>query len=151
LDIFQNAVEESSPGRLLPSRIRWTGKGLRGEGFHLDLGAGRTLVLSYGKASASMARALAAVLPPGKIDGFIVLPRGERQPRIPGLRFLAASHPVPDAGSFLGGGDTFRPFTALGDAVVTGRTGANLRDLYILLESPGTAGRVRGASGDPRG
>jgi glycerate 2-kinase len=102
LDIFQNAVEESAPERTLPSRVRWSGKALRGEGFRLDL-AGRTLVLSYGKASASMARALAAVLAPGKMDGFIVLPQGERRPRIEGMRSLAASHPVPDAGSFLAG------------------------------------------------
>jgi glycerate-2-kinase len=33
-------------------------------------------------------------------------------------------------------GDTYPVFAALGDALMTGATGNNLRDLYLLLESP---------------
>ena len=48
-------------------------------------------------------------------------------------------------------GNTYRLFSARGDSVVTGWTGTNLRDLYLFLESPGTARSVREASGDRRG
>jgi glycerate 2-kinase len=42
-------------------------------------------------------------------------------------------------------GNTFRLFEALMDAVETGPTGNNLRDLYLLLERPG-AGRLTGGA-----
>ena len=103
LEIFRYALEECSPDRVLPSRVRWSGTAVHGSGFHLDLGRGKPLVLSYGKASVSMARALAGLLPPGRLDGYIVLVRGDRRPRIAGLRPIAASHPVPDGSSFLAG------------------------------------------------
>ncbi len=52
-----------------------------------------------------------------------------------------------DPGALLAKGDTFRLFRALGDAVVTGPTGNNLRDLYLLLEIPPGV-NARGASRD---
>jgi glycerate 2-kinase len=41
-----------------------------------------------------------------------------------------------DAGDFLARSDSFRFFEALGDAVMTGPTGTNLRDLRLLLRVP---------------
>ena len=61
-EILRAALEECSPKRILTSRLRWTGKSLDGPGFRFDLQGRRPLVLSYGKASVPMARALAEIL-----------------------------------------------------------------------------------------
>jgi glycerate 2-kinase len=56
-----------------------------------------------------------------------------------------------DVGTLRREGNTYALFRALGDSVMTGPTGNNLRDLYFLLERPRKAPSLRAASGNRRG
>ncbi len=63
----------------------------------------RVWIAALGKAAPSMARAAYAILGRRLTAGVVTLPRGMPAPAVPGLRFIAAGHPLPDDGSLVAG------------------------------------------------
>ncbi len=66
------------------------------------LGAGKVLVLAYGKAARAMASALVRGLPGMRIRGLVAVPAPDEAP-LPPLEVIAGGHPVPTAGSLRAG------------------------------------------------
>jgi glycerate 2-kinase len=110
LEAFQAAVDAAQPQAAvrehLPAPVR-----------------GRTVVIAAGKAAATMLAALEDWHP---VTGVAVTTPGQHLPNVPGVRWLEASHPLPDARSVVAG-------TAVLEAV----TGLGSDDLVLCLISGG--------------
>lgn len=99
LRIFRAALDAAHAGHAVRRSVDATRTGVRVEGrsFRLKRGA-RIWVVGAGKASATMARALEAVLG-RRIAGGVVVTKYDHAVSCSRIRILEASHPEPDAAS----------------------------------------------------
>jgi glycerate 2-kinase len=95
--IWRAALAAGDVAPLLRSRLRLDGDVLAAGDFRFELGdRARVIVLGAGKAGASMARALEAILGDRISDGFVVVKDAHRLPS-ERIELAEAGHPVPDA------------------------------------------------------
>ena len=95
-EILRSALTECVPEKVISSLLRRADGFLEGPGFRLKIGRRIALILSYGKASFTMAGGTAKLLSPGAMDGLMVHPEESPSTAAPGLRPLPAVHPFPD-------------------------------------------------------
>lgn len=94
--IWRAALAAGDVAPLLQRHLRLDGHGLSAGPLALDLDrVRRVLVLGAGKAGASMARAVEAILGPRVSEGFVVVKDGYRLPAAR-VEIAEAGHPVPD-------------------------------------------------------
>jgi glycerate 2-kinase len=94
--IWKAALAAADVAPLLQRHLRLAGSILTAGPLTLDLDAvRRVLVLGAGKAGASMARAVEAILGPRVTEGFVVVKDGYRLPAVR-VEIVEAGHPVPD-------------------------------------------------------
>jgi glycerate 2-kinase len=94
--IWRAALAAGDVAPLLQRALRLDGGTLRAGGLSLDLDrVRRVLVLGAGKAGASMARAVEAILGDRVTEGFVVVKDGYRLPTRR-IEIAEAGHPVPD-------------------------------------------------------
>ncbi|RPH84937.1 MAG: DUF4147 domain-containing protein [Candidatus Rokuibacteriota bacterium] len=94
--IWRAALAAGDVAPLLRRRLQLTGHRLTAGPLALDLdGVRRVLVLGAGKAGASMARGVEAILGARVSDGFVVVKDGYRLPAAR-VEIAEAGHPVPD-------------------------------------------------------
>jgi hydroxypyruvate reductase len=94
--IWRAALGAGDVAPLLQRALRLDGAALRAGGLALDLDrVRRVLVLGAGKAGASMARAVEAILGDRVSEGFVVVKDGYRVPTRR-IEIAEAGHPVPD-------------------------------------------------------
>jgi glycerate 2-kinase len=95
--IWRAALAAGDVAPLLRSRLRLDGDVLAAGDFRFELGdRARVIVLGAGKAGASMARALEAILGDRISEGFVVVKDAHRLPS-ERIELAEAGHPVPDA------------------------------------------------------
>ena len=124
--IWRAALAAGDVAPLLRARLRLDGDVLAAGDFRFELGdRRRVVVLGAGKAGASMARALEAILGDRISAGFVVVKDAHRLPS-ERIEFAEAGHPVPDARGLAASARLL----ALADA-------ATADDLVIVLISGG--------------
>jgi glycerate 2-kinase len=97
--IWRSALAAVDPWRLVRESVVREGDVVRIQGEDFDLaGRERVFLISFGKAAAAMAAALAGILDDRLTSGLVVVP-GPVEKADSRLEYLEASHPVPDAGS----------------------------------------------------
>ncbi|HXC32419.1 MAG TPA: DUF4147 domain-containing protein [Verrucomicrobiae bacterium] len=104
LEIFRKTLAAIDVPMTMQRKLDRTGSHILVNGAAVDLAAfDRICAVSIGKASLAMARGLAETLSPDfRAEGIVVAPGGATG--LPeGFREIAASHPVPDQGSFKAG------------------------------------------------
>lgn len=127
LDALEFTLASVNPHTLVSHGVKRRGDRLRVEGQDVSLGAyDRIFVVGAGKASGAMAEALEAILGNRLTGGLVVVPSGQEQPKLGGVRFVAAPHPTPDTNS-----------VNAAKALVTLVEELNSRDLLICLISGG--------------
>src|SRR3970282_3048056 len=95
-EIFQAALDASSPRIAIHRHVRREGERLLVDGAVYDLSRGRVYVVGAGKACAAMAAAVEEVLGDRIRDGVGVVEDGYAIP-LRSIRVTHAGHPVPDA------------------------------------------------------
>lgn len=124
--VWRVALAAGDVAPLVQRHLRLAGSMLTAGGVTIDLErAGRILVLGVGKAGASMARAVEAVLGERVSEGFVVVKDGYRVPTSR-IEIAEAGHPVPDA----------RGEEAAGRLLALASS-ATERDLVLVLVSGG--------------
>jgi glycerate-2-kinase len=97
--IWRSALAAIDPWRLVRESVVREGDIVRINGEEYDLaGRDRVFLISFGKAAASMAAALAGILDERLTSGLVVVP-GPVDKAVAKLEYIEASHPVPDARS----------------------------------------------------
>jgi len=97
--IWRSALAAVDPWRLVRGSVVREGDVVRVQGEEYDLaGRDRVFLISFGKASAAMADALAGILDDRLTSGLVVVPWPVNR-TVPELEYIEASHPVPDARS----------------------------------------------------
>lgn len=97
--IWRSALAAVDPWRLVRESVVREGDIVRIKGEDFDLaGRDRIFLISFGKAAASMAAALAGILDDRLTSGLVVVP-GPVDKAVAKLEYIEASHPVPDARS----------------------------------------------------
>ena len=124
--VWRAALAAGDVAPLVQRHLRLAGSTLTAGGVTIDLDrAGQILVLGVGKAGASMARAVEAVLGERVSEGFVVVKDGYRVPTSR-VEVAEAGHPVPDA----------RGEEAAGRLLALASS-ATERDLVLVLVSGG--------------
>jgi len=97
--IWRAGLAAVDPWRLVHQSVSREGDVLRIKGEEIDLaGRDRVFIVSFGKASAAMADALAGILDDRLTSGLVIVP-GPVERTAPKLEYVEASHPVPDSRS----------------------------------------------------
>jgi hydroxypyruvate reductase len=124
--IWQAALAAGDVAPLLERAVRLDGSRLTAGPLQIDLGhVDRLVVLGCGKAGASMARALEALLGDHVRDGFVVVKDGYALP-LQRITVAEAGHPVPDARGI-----------AASRRLLEAAGAAGARDLVVFLVSGG--------------
>jgi len=135
--IFENALEDMSPGRLVESNLELSGNTAIVAGRDIPLGEQEGIyLLATGKASLEMAESGASVLGNRLSGGLVVSPYDHARYR-GSLPLYRASHPVPDESS-----------VRAGEAVVRLLEGLQGRNLLINCISGGTSSVLTLPAGD---
>jgi len=135
IDIFSAAVRRVEPGRLVAENLR--------PGRVTDLAGpeasandiiftnySNIIIISFGKASFSMAESAASRLGSRALSGVVVVPHGTARP-LDGFQVIEAGHPVPDPGSL-----------RAADAILTLAGQAGFGDMVLCLISGGGSALV---------
>lgn len=110
-DIFKHALEAVNPARLIREKVKLKGEILRVAERKYNLkNINNIYLIAIGKASASMAGALASILGERLSRGVVVVKHGYRLPlRTPtAIRIIEAGHPLPDRKSTEAAGSVLR-------------------------------------------
>jgi hydroxypyruvate reductase len=133
LDIFRYALDTSRLDLAMAQRVRFDEGALRVDGHSYLLDQyGRLVLIAFGKAGFTMARALLGQLGnnAGRFEGVVVAPES-MESRLPGLRVYGGGHPSPNAASVAAAIDILETLRSLTD-----------RDLVIFLVSGGGSAMV---------
>lgn len=124
LEIADRALDAIDPEAAVADAVGRDGDTLRIGGHSIDLGAfDRVVVIGFGKAAVPMGRAVGGILANAPISGVLVT--SDPAP-VPKLEVVAGGHPIPDAGSVVGGRTALR---------IAGGVGPD--DVVIVLISGG--------------
>jgi hydroxypyruvate reductase len=135
--VLREALRAADPAPLVHRHLRRRGSALEAAGVRLRPARGRVALVAVGKAALPMARAAEGVLGDLLSAGIVV--STAPAPASPGrrLRYLTASHPVPDARGL-----------AAAEAVETLARGLGREDLLLVLLSGGASALLPAPAGD---
>jgi glycerate 2-kinase len=122
------ALRASDPARLVRGAVSLEGRKLKVGRWERDLGDyGRVVAIGGGKASGLMAVGLEAALEGRLSEGVVIVPDYQRKlPRLPGVRFVASTHPHPSVKGARAVGTMLRVLEGVGEG-----------DLVVALISGG--------------
>jgi glycerate 2-kinase len=98
LDVVEAGLAACDPGEAVERLVALDGANLVVDGVPHDLSTGRVLVIGAGKATLSIAAALARILGDRIDAGLVVVPRGHGRP-LGRIEVLEADHPLPTQAS----------------------------------------------------
>jgi glycerate 2-kinase len=127
VETLQFTLASVDPHVLVSQKVKRRGEKLHVENQIIPLGGyDRIFVMGAGKASGAMVEALEPILGNRLTDGLVVVPSGQKSPKLERVRSATASHPTPDMSSV----NAAKALTALVEKL-------NSRDLLICVLSGG--------------